>query len=242
MASLKVVGFDIGPDGFSRFLDIFILCKINLVILESAEPSLNHDIICPAALAIHALPDPLFFKKDSVFITGKLWTLITVDNFRFCDLECFIYSVHDRSGIQCIIEIPGNDIAAVPVDNRRQVDEPMFHRNIGDIDTPGLVRSVDYRILEQIWHDMRIMRSLGKVHLGIDRVNGHFCHVTASLFPADVISAAFKLRGHLPGAPGRIVSVQTIYDLLAGQLFFTHADRRIIYAGTVEIQKDSRSG
>lgn len=80
MASLKVIIVDISSDGFSCFLEISILREICFLILEASEPALNHDIICPAAFAIRALPDPVVSNKVDVFVAGKLAALIRVDD------------------------------------------------------------------------------------------------------------------------------------------------------------------
>ena len=80
MASLKVIIVDISSDGVSCFLEISILREICFLILEAPEPALNHDIICPAAFTIHALANTVITNESNIFITGKLATLIRVDN------------------------------------------------------------------------------------------------------------------------------------------------------------------
>ena len=51
MTPLKVVSVDILSDGSSGFFDVIVLCQISFFIFEAAEPTLNHDVICPAAFA-----------------------------------------------------------------------------------------------------------------------------------------------------------------------------------------------
>ena len=80
MASFKVIGVDIPSNGFSRFLEISILREVCFLILETAKPAFNHDIICPSAFAIHALPNSIISNKFDVFVTGKLASLIRVDD------------------------------------------------------------------------------------------------------------------------------------------------------------------
>ena len=67
MASLKIIIVNISSDGFSRFLEISILREICFLILETAKPAFNHDIICPSAFAIHALTDSVITNKVDVF-------------------------------------------------------------------------------------------------------------------------------------------------------------------------------
>ena len=80
MASFKVIGVDISSDGFSRLLEITILREICFLVLETAKPAFNHDIICPAAFTIHTLTNSIIPNKFDVFVTGKLAALIRVDD------------------------------------------------------------------------------------------------------------------------------------------------------------------
>ena len=80
MASFKVIGVDIPSDGFSCFLEISILREVCFLILETTKPAFNHDIICPSTFAIHALPNSIISNKFDVFVTGKLASLIRVDD------------------------------------------------------------------------------------------------------------------------------------------------------------------
>ena len=76
MAPLKVVDVYILSDSNSCFTDVVVLCQIGFLILEAAEPALNHDVVCPATFSIHALADAVFLYKVNVLLTCKLTTLI----------------------------------------------------------------------------------------------------------------------------------------------------------------------
>ena len=121
MTSLKVVSVDILSDGSSGFFDVIVLCQISFFIFEAAEPTLNHDVICPAAFAIHALPDAVYLYKINVLLTCKLATLIRIQYLRFCYLECLFLSINDHSGIKRIIYFPANDATTVPINNSCQI-------------------------------------------------------------------------------------------------------------------------
>ena len=57
MRPFRIVGMSIVPNQLPKLLGRLILSGVNLFCLQTAEPALNHDIICPAALPIHTLPD-----------------------------------------------------------------------------------------------------------------------------------------------------------------------------------------
>lgn len=89
VSPLKVVGVDILSNGGSGFPDVVVLCQISFLILEAAEPALNHDVVRPAAFSIHALTDSIFLYKVNVLLACKLASLIRIQNLWFCHLKCF---------------------------------------------------------------------------------------------------------------------------------------------------------
>lgn len=78
MASLEVVTVDITSNCLPCFFDIIVLCQIGFFIFETAEPSLDHDIMCPVAFPIHALTDSVLFDEIDIFLAGKLTSLIAI--------------------------------------------------------------------------------------------------------------------------------------------------------------------
>ena len=60
------------------FPDVIVLGEVSLLIFEGTEPPLDHDIVGPAALAIHALKHLIFPEKRLVFVTGKLASLVRI--------------------------------------------------------------------------------------------------------------------------------------------------------------------
>ena len=78
MASLKVICVNVRFDCSSGFPDVPPFCQIGFFVFERAEPSLDHDVVCPAAFPIHALPDAVLFNELLVVAAGELTSLITI--------------------------------------------------------------------------------------------------------------------------------------------------------------------
>ena len=76
MTAFKIVDVDIIPYRLSGLPDVGILGKICFLIFETTKPSLDHDIVSPAAFTIHTLTDVIFFEKIHIFIACKLTSLI----------------------------------------------------------------------------------------------------------------------------------------------------------------------
>lgn len=89
MTSFKVVSVDVTSNRSSDFLNVVIFRQIKLFILETAKPSLNHDVVSPATFPVHAPTDINFFYTINILLTCKLATLICVWNLCFCYSKCF---------------------------------------------------------------------------------------------------------------------------------------------------------
>lgn len=140
MASLEVITVDIMSNCSFGFFDIIVLCQIGFFIFETAEPSLNHDIIRPTALSIHALTDSVLFDEIYIPLAGKLTSLIGIQNPRLCSFECFFKSCNHHSGIKGIIHLPAYNTAAVPINDSCQVQISASDWNIGyQLTMPDLV-------------------------------------------------------------------------------------------------------
>ena len=98
-----------------------IFSQVGFFILEAAKPALNHNVVCPAAFAIHALPDSVVLYKINVLLACKLASLIRIQYLRFGYHECLFQSIYDHSGAKSIVYFPAYDTAAVPINNGCQI-------------------------------------------------------------------------------------------------------------------------
>ena len=80
MTTFKVVCMHIFPNSLPCFSDIVVLSQICFLVLETPEPSFNHDIVSPPAFTIHALMDLVFFEEIHVLIACKLTALIRIQD------------------------------------------------------------------------------------------------------------------------------------------------------------------
>lgn len=133
MTAFKIVGVDIFPYRLSSLTYIGILGKVCFFVFETAKPSFNHDIVCPPTFTIHALADAVLFEEIHVFVARKLTSLIRVQDNGFRHLKCLFQCVYDHSGIQCIINLPAYNTAAIPVNYGCQIQESTFDRDVGNV-------------------------------------------------------------------------------------------------------------
>ena len=60
-----------------QFQDV-ISSFLRFLVLETPEPSFDHDIVSPATFTIHALTDLVLFEKVHVLIACELTALIRI--------------------------------------------------------------------------------------------------------------------------------------------------------------------
>ena len=237
MASFKIVSVYVLRYAAPRFADVCILGEVGFIILEGTEPTLDHDIVCPAAFAIHTLPDLISLQKIDVYLAGELASLIGVNNFWFGNPEGLLKSFYGHAGAEGVIQLPADNASAVPVDHRRKIEEAVLNRNIRNVNRPCLVWAGDLGITQQVWADLRLFHALGEVHFGINRCYIHLRHIPAHPLTADAESAHLQLIRHQTRAPGWIVCMKTVYGSFAFQFLIRDRGDTVIDACTVHVKQ-----
>ena len=81
---------------------------------------------------------------------------------------------------------PRQDLAAVPIHDRHQIEEPTAHRNVGNVRAPDLVRAINHHVAQQVWPDLMLWMLLAGIWLLVDRNQTHKPHQ-----PTHTVTAAF---------------------------------------------------
>ncbi len=116
-------------------------------------------------------------QKPSEFLAGKLTDLIRVEDLWGAtagnDLR---HRVHTEIRGQRIGEPPRSHPASRPVEDRAEIDEAPFHRNIRTIRRPHRIRPSDRQLAQQIGVDPMGRMPLAGPRLPIDRRDAHPPH------------------------------------------------------------------
>ena len=102
--------------------------QVHLLVFDCSPQALDKNIVPPGAFAIHADLDPVLHQKTGEGGTGKLGALIGVEDLgpaisgnRFFD------SFDAERRIQGDRQPPGQNLAAEPINDGRQIDEAPRH-------------------------------------------------------------------------------------------------------------------
>ena len=149
-----IVAVNVLPDGAAQSPGIVVLIDVDSFCFQAAEPALDHDVIRPAGLAIHALTDVEVFQKVLVLGAGELTALIRVGDSRGAvELHGIPYRPDDGTGVQSVGEVPAHNLPAEPVDESGEVHVAMLHPDVGDVDGPNLIWELNADISQQIRHN-----------------------------------------------------------------------------------------
>src|ERR1700683_440854 len=103
--------------------------------------------------------------------------------------------------MQCIVQLPGNHITAVPINESYQVDKALCGTNVRNICAPDMVGIAGSYPSKQIWVDSMARGRLTGVGFGVDGLESQGCHEVTDTFPANMdVIASFQLNQHPPGA------------------------------------------
>jgi hypothetical protein len=123
---LLVVEFHPGANPLARVGHVLIGVQVNLLILEAAPQAFDEHVVDPAPFAIHADLDASVFENLGEGLTGELASLVGIEDFGGAVVvQGFAQRLHAEFGVECVGESPAQDLAAVPVHDRHQVEEAL---------------------------------------------------------------------------------------------------------------------
>lgn len=156
--------------------------QIDLFILDRPADPLDENVVAPAAFAIHADGDALFFELPGEGFAGELRALIGVEDFRaFIPAEGFFEGLDAERNVHGDRQPPSQHAAAEPIDHRSQIDEAARHGDVADVHGPGLVGPGDGHTGQQIRIDAMAWCGPGGVRPAIDGLDSHTPHQRAEM-------------------------------------------------------------
>jgi len=126
-----------------RFSRTVVGVQVDLLVLHASPQPLDEHIVDPSALAVHADADALGLKHCAGRGSGKLGTLVGVEDLRAPEpIERFLERLDTEVRGERIGKPPGEHLATGEVQDRHQVEKAPGHRQIGDTCTCSAGASV----------------------------------------------------------------------------------------------------
>lgn len=240
MGSVRVVPRNIFGDPLLRLPHRVGFMEVDVLIFERPPESFDDNIIHGSSLAIPADCDAFGFQDSGEYITGELATLIRVEDFGAPpSSDGLEKSVDAELRIQGIREPITKDFAAMPVQDRHQVDKPSFERNVGDVGAPDLVRPADAEIPQAVGmlFERFILPRMRRKRLRQNRDQTHLPHQSAGPFGIDQEAGLLQLAGHTVNPEVRMIGENPIDTLHEREAFLRLRSPFSVQRGTADSQE-----
>src|ERR1022692_4771690 len=232
-----VVELDVARDLASGFAHRLVGVQVDLLVFERAPEALDEHVVAPAALAVHADLDALFFEPPGEVFAGELTALIGVEHFGPAVLaqslvQCFDAerSVHGNR------QPPSQHATAKPVDNRSQIDEAVRHGDIGNVHGPNLIGPRDRETTQQVGINTASWRGFGCVWSAIESLDAHAPHQCAHVAATHFKTLMAEHVAQHAAASKRIVHVQLVDTPHQHQIDVRDWARTIVDRGAADLQ------
>src|SRR3974377_2353032 len=125
---------------------------------------------------------------------------------------------------------------ARPVDDRREIDEALRHRNVGYVHRPDMVGLFDLQLAQEIGINLVSRRGLAGVRAPIDRLDPHALHQCHDMAAANRNALAVQQIAQHSAPRERVIQMQLVdppHDL---QVLDRDGPRLVIDGGPADVQ------
>lgn len=213
--------------------------QVNVFVFDAAPETFDKHVVEGTPATIHTDQDLSLAQDPSKFWAGELTALIGVEDHRFSGRQGVLQGAEAEQVVQGVRELPGQHVAAVPVDHGHQVQESRWHRHIGDVRRPHQVGVIQPHPAQQVGvHGMLWMGFTG-MWTGDTPLDSHQSHQALYALAIDVVALAFQPQGHLSGAKEGCAHVLLINEPHVRQILFSFLFplRLVVVAGTYNAQE-----
>lgn len=165
-----------------------VLVQVNLLVFDRPPEAFHEDVVMHPAPAIHADADALPFENVCKVGAGELNALIGIENIGSGNLQRPFQRPDTKSGVQRDGNIPGQNIAAVPVHDDHKIDKSLLQADIGYVGTPSLIGMINNHLSQHVGAFLMGRMGLAQILLRINRLQSHLAHETANALGIDLMT------------------------------------------------------
>ena len=207
----------------------FVSPDVDVVVFDRAPETFNHHVVQGPAFTVHADFYPMGFENPCEGFTGKLATLIRIENLRASFLlECFIKAFYAERLVQTVAEAPAYDVTARPVHDRCQVNVRVTQRDIGNVGAPDLVAALYFKIAQQVGVDLVTLAGLAQAGFGINRLDTHLAHESFNPAARHLVVELRQGVTDAAGTEGRLLHVDSVNELHEQLVLQTRVFQRFV--------------
>ena len=202
-----VVELEVVGQAVIELWDALVVPQVDVLVLHRAPEALDEGIVQSPTPAVHADEDLVCLEPLGELAAGELGTLVGVEDAGLVLSERAVQGLQAKARVEGVGQRPGEHIAAVPVDDGDQIQEPEGHRHIGDVGGPHEVRVAKLHVADEVGVDrVRGVRAAG-VRPGDGPLQAHAAHQALHAFAVHGVTLAAQPGGHLATAEERGLEV-----------------------------------
>lgn len=124
--------------------------EIDVLVLDRAPETLDEDIVMGSTSPIHTDANVGRNQNRCERLGRELAALVSVEYLWPGHGQRLLKGQSAEVAVQGVGKLPGQDVAAIPVDHCGQIHESSGHRHIGNICGPDLIGAYDFHLSQQI--------------------------------------------------------------------------------------------
>ena len=141
MEPLAVIESEVPLQSLLELLHRLVILEVYILVLEATPEPLHEYVVERSIPPVHADPDTMRFKDTDERLRCKLTSLVRIKYRRHAPYRYRFFESRDAElGVHRVRYPPGQHLARIEVDNRREIHVAALEPDIGDIRSPDLVR------------------------------------------------------------------------------------------------------
>ena len=237
MGSLVIVEREVAAQAATSFAGCGVFGEINLLVLYAAPQALGENVVAASATAIHADLHASAQQQLGVLRAGEMAPLVAVPNLRFGLSQGGAGASQDKGQFERVGQLPGNHIAAEPIQHGHQVHPAVQQPKVGNVDAENVVGVAGGDMPQKIGENPVFGGRFAGVGPRDDAGDAHLAHL--ALHP---LAVEPQDRRDLARAVERVGRVQLVDAALEGQFFRAGQHGLVIQAGAVEAEQVALGG
>jgi len=214
-----------------------ILLEIHLLVLHTSPEPFHENVVQCSSSAIPTNAHVCGLEPVRKFHTGKLRSLVVVENFRSRSLKCLFERFETKRCFQRDRSSPGGHIATEPVDDGYQVQKPSLQANVGNICASDLIDAMNAQPTQQIRIPHLLLSWLTQPRAGIDRHQAHLSQKPGNPLVVHLMALSAKPGRHLLDAIKRRSCILLVQQSHQQQVLLTFWDWLVIIAGACQVNQ-----
>ena len=127
-----------------------VVLQVDLLVLHRPPKPLDEDVVERPAAAVHADLHAGRPQQARERVAGELRTLVGIEYLRPPGRKRPFERIPAELTVQSDRQLPGQHVAAEPLQNRHQIHEARTQSDVGDVATPHLTDALDRNLAQQI--------------------------------------------------------------------------------------------